>query len=292
MTLIQALILSVLQGASELFPVSSLGHAIVVPTLLSWTNAPQILDPEGPFLPFLVTLHLGTALALLIFYWKTWQRVIGAFFGQFSAKGEKSDDAKVANLLVAGTIPAGILGFVLEHKLRILFSSAKFAAVFLIINGIIMIAGEFLRRGAAKKEEGNDAGGRKPLPEIGFGSAIAIGCAQALALIPGISRSGVTITGGLLAKLKHEDAANFSFLLATPIILAAGIKEVPKLRHHAAGAPHMGEYSAIGFVVSGIVAYISVKFLTKYFETNRLDPFGYYCILLGAVVLAMLKFHS
>jgi undecaprenyl-diphosphatase len=294
MTLIQALILSILQGASELFPVSSLGHAVIIPTLLRWPNAAQVVDPNGPFLPFIVTLHLGTALALLIFYWKEWKRLLIALAEQFTPRGAREKDAKMVNLLVVGTIPTAVIGLALEHKLRILFASAKFAAIFLIINGLIMIGGEMLRRRAveqAREDEVDETPAAKPARirtgQLTYIQALAIGAAQSLALLPGISRSGVTITGGLLARLGHEDAANFSFMLATPIILAAGIKEVPKLRHADPSQPHMMLYSAIGFVVSGITAYLSVKFLTKYFETNRLDPFGYYCIVLGVVTLAI-----
>jgi undecaprenyl-diphosphatase len=284
MTLIQALILSVLQGASELFPVSSLGHAVIIPALLRWSNAKEILDSNGPFLPFIVTLHLGTALALLIFYWKDWQKLVTAFFAQYTAKGASRADANLVNLLVVGTLPAAALAFLFEKKLRLLFGSPKFAAIFLIVNGFLMIGGELLRRKAAKEGPTPD---RIKLAQLGIPKALAIGTAQALALLPGISRSGATITGGLLSRLGHEDAARFSFLLATPIIFAAGIKEVPKLAHLGEDS-NMLMYSVIGFFVSGITAYLSVKFLTKYFETNRLDPFGYYCIALGVLTLAVI----
>jgi undecaprenyl-diphosphatase len=285
MTWFQVLFLSVLQGASELFPVSSLGHAVVVPALLGWTNLSDVFDPAGPFLPFLVMLHLGTATALLIFYWKDWQGIISAFFGQFGTKA-KSVNATIANLLLAGTIPTAILGFVFEKKLRNLFASPKYVAILLIVNGVMMIVGEMLRQSSVKKDADAKSSESKTIDQLSTGQAIGIGIAQSFALLPGISRSGATITGGLLAKLGHESAARFSFLLATPIILAAGILEAPKLRHNQAGhIPHIMEYSAVGFVVAGITAYLSVKFLTKYFETNRLDPFGYYCIILGAVTL-------
>lgn len=313
MTLVQAIILSILQGASELFPVSSLGHAIVLPVLLGWKNFDA--TPTGPFLPFLVVLHLGTALALIVFYWSEWKSIVGSFFRQFSRKrGEpRSLDAHIANLLLIGTIPAALIAFVLEKKLRTLFSSPRDAAILLIVNGIIMIGGEMVRRAADggssesrrretvatsatdEPEASSRAGSRRrkrlSLDRVGWESAFLIGVAQASALLPGISRSGVTITGGLLARLRHADAARFAFLLATPIILLAGIAEVPKLAHHHGSVPHIGEYSAIGFVLSGLTAYASVKFLTRYFETNRLSPFGYYCIALGAIVLAVMHTH-
>ncbi len=295
MTLIQALILSVLQGASELFPVSSLGHAVIVPALLHWRNAPEILNPEGPFLPFLVTLHLGTALALLIYYWSDWRRIITAFFEQFTKRGGITRDAQLANLVIAGTIPTALIAFVLEKKLRLLFASPKFAAIFLIVNGALMLGGELLRRRSSAGTKAFDtrhaesAATHTTIARLDLKQAVGIGLAQSLALIPGISRSGATITAGLSLGLSHEDALRFSFLLATPIILLAGLHEVPKLRHlHQAAGGHMGLYSVIGFFVSGVTAWLSVKFLERYFKTNRLDPFAYYCIALGLVTLGVI----
>lgn len=284
--------MSILQGASELFPVSSLGHTIVLPTLLGWKNID--LSSDSPFLPFVVTLHLGTALALILFYWREWARLVVAFFRSLMG-GKEDADAKIAWLLLAGTIPCGLLGFLFEHQLRQIFGSPMNAAIFLIINGVLMIAGERIRRGAevspAKEEELKSTGQRKRLDQLTFPQAIGVGLAESLALFPGISRSGATIVAGLLARLTHEDAFRYANLLATPIILAAGVLEVPKLGQGSAHMPHMIEYGAIGFVLAGITAWLSVKFLTKYFETKRLDPFGYYCILLGAATLAVLYFH-
>jgi undecaprenyl-diphosphatase len=293
MTLFQALFLSILQGASELFPVSSLGHAVIVPELLHWKNADQILDSDGPFLPFLVTLHLGTALALLIFYWKEWRKLIGAFFQQFSVKGAIAKDAYLINLVILGTIPTALIGFLAEKKLRELFASAIWAGIFLVANGIMMIWAERARRGAEEEEMEiyGEITDRKPMVDLSWRTALWIGLMQSLALLPGMSRSGATITGGLMAKMDHADAAKFSFLLATPIIFAAGIKEVPKLRHPYEHMPHMSEYSMIGFVVAGVTAYLSVRFLTRFFETKRMDGFGYYCIVLGIVAIAVPYLH-
>ena len=293
MSLFQALLLSVIQGASELFPVSSLGHAVIIPALLHWKNAADILDPDGPFLPFLVTLHLGTALALLIYYWSDWKRLIAAFFQQFSVKGAVAKDAKMINLVLLGTIPTAAIGFVAEKQLRELFASVLAAGIFLVINGCMMIGAEFMRRRAEEEEIEiyGEVTDRKPMNDLKWSNALWIGLMQSLALLPGMSRSGATITGGLLAKLDHADAARFSFLLATPIILAAGLKEVPKLRHPYEHMAHMGEYSAIGFVVAGVTAYLSVRFLTKFFETKRMDGFGYYCIVLGLAAVAVTVMH-
>jgi undecaprenyl-diphosphatase len=293
MALWQALVLSVLQGASELFPVSSLGHAVIVPALLHWKNAAEILDSNGPFLPFLVTLHLGTALALLIFYWKEWKRLIAAFFQQFSAKGAIAKDAYLINLVLLGTIPTGLIGFVAEKRLRGLFSSPLVAGAFLIVNGVMMIVAERMRRRAEDEEIEiyGEVTDHKPMADLTWVNALWIGLMQSLALLPGMSRSGATITGGLIAKMNHEDAAKFSFLLATPIILAAGLKEVPKLVHPANPMPHMLAISLIGFVVAGVTAYLSVRFLTRFFQTKRMDIFGYYCIALGAVTFAAMAIH-
>jgi len=292
LNLTQAIILSLLQGASELFPVSSLGHAIVFPSLLGW----NVNLSDDSFLPFLVTLHLGTALALIIFYWPTWGKLIKAFVASLSG-GPKDVDARMAYALIYATIPCAILGFLLEHKLKKLhfFSDPKIAAVLLIINGGMMIVGEHIRRKAdvsgVKEQDLLKSGARKPIDKLTWKEAVGVGLAESLALFPGISRSGASMVGGLLAKLTHEDAARYSFLLATPIILAAGVLEVPKLRHLPVAEAHMGLYSAIGFVIAGVTAYLSVKFLTKYFETKRMDPFGYYCIALGMAVLFVLRDH-
>jgi undecaprenyl-diphosphatase len=283
MTLFQAIFLSLLQGASELFPVSSLGHAVVFPALLHWKNAADILDSDGPFLPFLVTLHLGTSLALLIYYWKEWKILVAAFFQQFSVKGAIKKDAYMINLVILGTLPTALVAFVLEKKLRELFAQPIIAGVFLVINGIMMIWAERVRRRAEEEEQAiyGEEAQQKPMGDLKWKQALIIGFAQTVALVPGMSRSGATITAGILSELSHEEAAKFSFLLATPIILLAGIAEVPKLRHLPEHIAHMGEYSLIGFFVSGITAYLTVRFLSKYFQTKRLDPFGWYCIVLG-----------
>ena len=292
-TLLQVIIISIVQGASELFPVSSLGHAIVFPVLFNWD--PKMMDSTGPYLPFLVTLHLGTAIALLAFYWKDWARLVGAAVKGLSGKSAMTPDEKTFMLLIAGTIPTAAIAFLFEKQVKQLFSSPFLVAIFLIANGVLMIVAEHLRR-AADVAPGEEAalvatGARKPLSQLTYIQALGVGFAQSLALLPGISRSGATIVGGLLSRLTHTDAARYSFLLGTPIILLAAIHQVPTLGKYT-GTPHIVEYSAIGLVLAGITAYLSVKFLTKYFETNRLDPFGYYCIVLGAVTIGVLKMHG
>ncbi len=276
MTFTQALVLALLQGVSELFPVSSLGHTILVPAVLGWRN----IDRSAPsFLSFVVVLHLGTALALIVFYRTQWAAIVRAL-ARSIVRGRLSDqrDERIGWLLVVGTIPVGILGVTLEHPVRKLFGSPAPAAAFLFVNGLIMFLGERLRR--------RRAGGR-PLDKLSYGQSIAIGLAQAAALLPGISRSGVSMVAGLLSDLNHEEAAHYSFLLATPVILAAAVLEVPKL--FAPGAHVVLVQAVVGGVAAGIAAYASVAFLTKYFRSNDLRPFGWYCVVVGAICFVLAR---
>ncbi len=270
--------LAILQGVSELFPISSLGHTVLIPALLRWK-----IDRSDPtFLAFVVVLHLGTAIALLVFYRKTWAKIVVAFV-QSIVRGrfDGSRDERIAWLLVAGTIPVGILGVAFEKSVRQLFASPVLAAAFLVANAFVMFFGEWLRR--------RQIGGRRedvrPLEAIGWRAAIGIGFAQGLALFPGISRSGASIVGGLLAKMNHEDAARYSFLLATPVILAASVLEIPALLQPDVHGVLLE--SVVGGIVAGVTAYFSVAFLTKYFESNDLQPFGWYCLIVGSLSLVL-----
>ena len=276
--------MGLLQGASELFPVSSLGHAVLVPSLLHWSFKQS--DPS--FVPFLVLLHLGTASALLLIYRDQWIQIIRGFFTAAISGRIRSDSERLAMLLLVGTLPAAVLGVFLEGRIKTLFASPYLAAGFLVLNGILMLGFELLRRrresGVSREEqESHFAQAEK----ISFIAAAIVGACQSLAFVPGISRSGITIGGGLLAGLRHQEAARFSFLLATPVILGAGIVEVPQL--FASGVP-LGEYVA-GAVLSGIAAYASARFLLRYFRSGRLDPYGVYCIAAGLVSLALLHFN-
>jgi undecaprenyl-diphosphatase len=277
----QAIALAVLQGVSELFPVSSLGQTILIPAVLQWRNINRA-DPT--FLAFVTVLHLGTALALLIFYRRTWVRIARAFVGSIiRGKIGADPDEKLAWLLVVGSIPVGLLGVLLKDPVRKFFGSAELAAAFLVFNGCIMFFGEFLRR----RQKTQLARPDKPIPKLTWAESAGIGIGQSLALFPGISRSGASMVAGLLANLNHEDAANYSFLLATPIILAAGLLEVPDLM---GSGRHLALVEAvIGGIVAGIAAYFSVAFLVRYFERNDLRPFGWYCLLFGAVCLALAR---
>ena len=281
--------MGLLQGASELFPVSSLGHAVIVPSILHWSFKQS--DPS--FVPFLVLLHLGTATALLVLYRDQWVGIIRGFFTAAFRGQIKTETERLAMLLLVGTIPAAILGVFLESRIKSLFASPYVAAAFLVVNGSLMLAFEMLRRRAEHRAA--VAGESRSEQEAHFGSAerisfvaaAIVGGCQAFAFLPGISRSGVTIGGGLLAGLRHEEAARFSFLLATPVILGAGLVEVPGLFQN--GVP-LGEYLAAA-VLAGLAAYASARFLLRYFRAGRLDPYGWYCIAAGMASLALLHFN-
>ena len=283
MTSLQAVLLAAFQGVTELFPVSSLGHAVILPALLGWH-----IDQNSPrFLPFLVVLHVGTAAALLVYFWRDWWSLLVALSGRGAAIAERRH---LVVLLVLGTLPAVVLGFVFEKWLRHLFGSPIAAAFFLIVNGVVLFVGERLRRRA------DAAGDRRRLARASWRDAIVVGLFQATAFFPGISRSGATIVGGLLVGLRHEDAARFSFLLATPIILGAAVLEIPKLHHMPAGAGAAGLSGGVLWIagaVAGVTAYASTAFLMRYFRTHEerpaLDPFAYYCWLAGALALIYLK---
>jgi undecaprenyl-diphosphatase len=285
MTSFQAILMALVQGLTELFPVSSLGHAVILPILLGWKFDQQ----AAQFLPFLVVLHVGTAVALLIYFWKDWYELLLAALG----KGESAEDVAgkrhLIVLLIAGTLPAVVLGFALEKELKHVFGSPEAAAAFLTINGFVLFMGERLRRRAHAKNKAHD------LTKAGWPSALLIGLFQATALIPGISRSGATMVGGLLTGLKHEDSARFSFLLATPIILAAAVFEIPKLLHAGvgmAGSPSASVLWGAG-IVAGVTAFASTAFLMRYFkmreESAPLDLFAYYCWIAGGGALLYLS---
>ncbi|HEV2034820.1 MAG TPA: undecaprenyl-diphosphate phosphatase [Candidatus Dormibacteraeota bacterium] len=289
MTLGQALFMGLLQGATELFPVSSLGHAVLIPSLLHWSFKQS--DPS--FVPFLVLLHLGTAGALLFIYRSEWVVIIRGFFTAAVRGRIETEPERLAMLLMVGTIPAAILGVFLESRIKSLFASPYVAAGFLVVNGVLMLGFEQLRR-RAERRAALDSKSRVVQEEsfaqaerISFRAAALVGACQALAFLPGISRSGVTIGGGLLAGLRHQEAARFSFLLATPVILAAGVIEVPQL---FSGSVPVGEYIG-GALLSGAAAYVSARFLLRYFRSGRLDPYGWYCVAAGFVSIGLLALH-
>jgi undecaprenyl-diphosphatase len=282
MTYLHAILVAILQGATELFPVSSLGHAVIVPALLGWD-----LDQHAAvFLPFLVLLHLGTAAALLGYFWRDWWALFIGVLG-LSSPQRARESRYIFLLLVIATIPAALLGAVLEHLLRRLFENPLIACVFLVLNGLLLLGGERLRHRVPVGAE------TRPLATLSILDAVIIGFWQCLALLPGISRSGATITGGLLRDLDHAAAAHFSFLIATPVILGATALEVPKLLH-ANVPPGTFKVASAAAVVAGLVALASTAFLMRYFRHNdkwALNPFAYYCIAAGLAAGAWLYVH-
>jgi undecaprenyl-diphosphatase len=324
LTYLEAAVVGLIQGVTELFPVSSLGHNVLIPALLggSWAKDLNVAAPESPYLAFIVGLHVATAIALLIYFWRDWVRIIAGFFTSFGqlirpAAGTGrwpglTVDEKLAWMIVLATIPVGIAGLAFEHLFRVIFGKPVYAAVFLCVNGLILFAGERFT-GASRRADQHIAAERelalsaaaRPAParhgagqaavrgqEIadaarsdqrlaatGPAEALLIGSAQILALLAGISRDGVTMVAGMFRGLSREDSARFAFLLATPVILAAGALKVPDLTGSLGSGIH-GQI-LVGSILSGVGAYLSVRFLMRYFRTRTLYPFAVYCLVVG-----------
>jgi undecaprenyl-diphosphatase len=331
LTFLEAGVVGLIQGVSELFPVSSLGHNVLIPALIggSWQQDLNVARAESPYLAFIVGLHVATAIALLIYFWRDWVRIIGGFFSSIRDRQVQTRDQKLAWMIILATIPVGIVGLVAEHPFRVIFGKPIAAAVFLMVNGVILYCGEKFRprasvradqqvladqQMAAEREEALVPAGhrrvRQPtghqtvrreeialaiqaderLSRIRYGQAVLIGAAQILALLAGISRSGVTMVAGMTRGLSREDAARFAFLLATPVILAAGVLKVPDLMGPL-GNGIRGQI-LLGSVLSGVGAYLSVRFLMRYFQTRTLYPFAIYCFIFGllsAIYLGVIK---
>jgi undecaprenyl-diphosphatase len=277
----QAIVLGALQGLAEPFPISSLGHAVIAPSLFGW----NIHQNDEFFLAFLVATHCATAIVLFFFFLDDWKRIFHGLVRSLRGRSTPEDtDARLGWVIVIGTIPAGILGLALEHKLRDLFASPTSAAIFLTINGVLLLAFESLRRRQPRAGD-YEGDGDARIAKMSFKQALTIGAAQAAALIPGISRSGITMGGGLMTGLSNEDAARYSFLLATPIIAAAGFLKLPDLLG-SAGDGVRGQ-ALVAALVAAATTYLAVKFLLRFFETNRLTPFGIYCVVAGLVYTAI-----
>lgn len=297
-TYLQAIIMGLLQGVTELFPISSLGHSVLIANLFNWKSLlSEQTAKESSFLSFLVVLHVATALALLIFYREQWVRIIKGFFRSLQSKKIEGDnDAKLAWLLIAATIPAGLVGLVFEHSLRTQFAKPFFAIVFLFLNGVLLIKGDKLvkkaqlsrprqRRQVEADELAVGKTSQMVSDHLNFVRAALIGVAQVGALFAGISRSGITMIAGLRSGLNHQDAARFSFLLATPIILAAGIYKAPDFF-----GPHgngVRGQALVGAAVAGVAAYLTVRYLDKYFQNRSLRPFGIYCVSFSVFMLLL-----
>ncbi len=277
-TYFQAAVLGLFQGVSELFPISSLGHAVVIPRVFGW----DIHQNDKFFLTFLVAVHLATAIVLLGFFWTDWVRIFKGLGRSLRDREIRDADARLGWLLVVGTIPAGILGLALESALRKLFASPQSAAAFLIVNGLLLFGAERLRRRAPGAPEGEADGDNRIAERVSWRQSFGVGAAQALALIPGISRSGVTMGGGLLVGLNNEDAAKFAFLLATPVIGAAAALKLPELFGHD-GANVRGQ-ALVAALCAAVSAYLAIRFLMRFFETNRLTPFAIYCVIMGSAL--------
>jgi undecaprenyl-diphosphatase len=279
----QALILGILQGVSELFPISSLGHSIILPALLGWT----IDQNAGRFLTFLVATHFATAAVLFLVYKDDWVRIIGGMLRSIWHRSIAADsDAKLGWLLAVGTIPAGAIGFALQKQLQKIFASPSYVASFLALNGLLLYAAELLRASAKNMADTQDAD-QRIAAELSWWQSAKVGAMQVLALLPGFSRTGSTIAGGLIVGLVHEDALRFSFLLATPIIGAAAALKLPAL--FASRDAAAIETALLGAAGAATASYLSVKFLTRYFKTKTLSPFAAYCLLSGVLSLALLR---
>jgi undecaprenyl-diphosphatase len=314
MSYLQAIVIAVVQGVTELFPVSSLGHSVLVPAWIggSWqtlvTQSSQATSETSFYLAYIVALHCATALALLWFFRADWVRIVRGFFRSLTPTIAarrlviRDADERLAWLIVIATIPVGVTGLAFEHVFRTVFAKPLAASVFLFVNGLVLLAGERVRRTARADAEAGEAlpdvhvrgsGARTAedvvaarasdlrIARLSFGDGIVVGLSQILALFAGISRSGVTMVGGLVRGLGHEDAARFAFLLATPVILAAGVLKLPTLAGSA--GDHIHGQVAVGVVITGITAYLSVRFLVRYFETRTLTPFAIYSLVVGAI---------
>jgi undecaprenyl-diphosphatase len=314
MTYPEAAVIGLIQGVTELFPVSSLGHSVLIPALIggSWARDLNAAAPHSPYLAFLVGLHVATAIGLLAYFWRDWLRLIGAFLTSVRYRHVENADQKLAWMIILATIPVGLVGLVADHETRVLFAKPVLAAVFLMINGGILYAGERFRTRASREadadleEQRNASAGRltrtsaahasgqrairqqeasmairadERLAAMGYVSGTIIGSIQILALLAGISRDGIAMVTGMFRGLAREDAARFAFLLATPVILAAGLLEARKLTGPLGQGIH-GQI-LVGSILSGLGAYVSVRFLVRFFQTRTLTPMAIYCVIFG-----------
>jgi undecaprenyl-diphosphatase len=284
----QAIVLGLLQGVSELFPISSLGHTVLFPTLFGWNELVKAQSQSESFwLAFVVMLHVGSALGLLAYYWRDWVEIVKAFFHTLATRRVETPTERLAWLLIVASIPAGIIGLALEHQLRTLTAKPEVAAVFLMVNGLILLAAERFRRRAEVRElairEGAKPDGARELATLEYREALVVGVAQSTALVAGISRGGVTMGTGLARGLDHSDSARFAFLLATPIILAAGLVKLPDLFGHL-GNGIRGQ-AFVACAVAAVTAVFTVRFLVRYFKTRTLTPFAVYCLVFGLAMV-------
>ncbi|HEY2159699.1 MAG TPA: undecaprenyl-diphosphate phosphatase [Solirubrobacteraceae bacterium] len=287
-TTFQAIVLGLLQGVTELFPISSLGHTVLFPTLFGWnTLVKSQSKPESFWLAFVVMLHVGSAIGLLIYFWRDWVAIAKAFFRTLSKRRIETPTERLAWLIIVATIPVGIFGLALEHPVRVALAKPAAAAFFLMVNGLILIGAERLRKRADVRElaqrEGMKADGGRKLETLEFKEAGMIGVAQSTALIAGISRDGMCMATGLVRGLDNADAAHYAFLLATPPILLAGLYKLPDLTG-SLGDHGVRSEALVAAIFAAIGAIFAVHFLTRYFKTRNLVPFGIYCLVFGAAM--------
>jgi undecaprenyl-diphosphatase len=287
-TYFQAIVLGLLQGVTELFPISSLGHTVLLPTLFGWSGLVKAQsEPESFWLAFIVMLHVGSAIGLLVYYRREWAEIIAAFFTTLSKRRVETATERLAWLIIVASIPAGLIGLAFEHQLRVLFAKPLAAAIFLMLNGLVLFAAERYRRRAEVRElavrEGAKPDGARVLSTMEYREAAVIGAAQSTALLAGISREGVTMGAGLARGLDHSDSARFAFLLATPIILAAGLFKLPDLL-----GPHgngVRGQALVAAAAAAVAAFFTVAFLVRWFKTKTLIPFAIYCLLFGLAMV-------
>jgi undecaprenyl-diphosphatase len=292
LTYFQAVIMGLVQGLTELFPVSSLGHGVLVPALLGWHNLVNSQSQsQSFFLIFLVGLHVGTAIGLLVYYRATWfalLRGLGRQLRDVPRNGlsslwrinnpQTNPNYRLLFVLALGSVPVGVAGVLLERKLRVLFDKPLAAAAFLCVNGVILLAGERFRRNIGRHARFKRIASITPL------NALVIGSSQIFALFAGISRSGVTMVTGLMGGLDHEESANFAFLLATPVILMAGLYKLPSLMGSLGDG--VRSQTLVGALCAMLAAYVAVRFLTKWFTTKTMVPFGIYSLVVGVLCVA------
>jgi len=320
----EAVVIGALQGVTELFPVSSLGHSVLIPAIIggSWARNLNVSAPESSYLSFVVGLHVATALALLVLFRQDWIRIVRGFFTSVAHRSVTTADERLAWLVIVASIPVGITGLLLEHIFRTTLGKPTPAAVFLTLNGLVLLLGERLRRrepmtakqysyvagdAAASPADRRWAAGASGNPStggsdratgggveidarlagLGWRQALITGAAQCLALLPGISRSGITMVAGLAQGLNHEEAVRLSFLLATPVILAAGVLKLPDLAGPLGSGIH-GQILA-GSLAAFVCAYLAARFLTRWFATRTLTPFAIYCLLAGPIAAVLIN---
>ena len=285
----RAVVLGALQGFSELFPISSLGHTVLFPKLFGWNQlvAYQSSSGENAWLAFIVMLHVGSAIGLLIYFWRDWVAIVRAFFATLAKRRIETRDERMAWLIIVASIPTGILGLALEHTARVATGKPEIAAIFLVVNGAVLFTAQRLARRAevralARREGTKDDGGRA-LDTLEYREAALLGLAQSGGLIAGISRDGMVMAAGLARGLDNADAARMSFLMATPIILAAGLFKLPDMLGH--NGDGVRGYAALACAVAAVVAVFTVHFLTRYFRRGNLIPFAAYCVVFGGAMV-------